>query len=107
MQYCSHSKLVRSSYLGPVSSSNISSLLGLHYQTCVSSCRLWVLLKFTKCILHYDLYGYKSVGQGDGMWWFDLIWLHKLIENSTIRKSELVGVGMALLEEVCHFGDSL
>ena len=33
--------------------------------------------------------------------------LHRLIESGTIRRYGFVGVGMALLEEVCHFGGEL
>ena len=36
------------------------------------------------------------------VWWFERKWSSK--RSSTIRGCDFVGVGMALLEEVCHSG---
>jgi hypothetical protein len=43
------------------------------------------------------------------VWWFEQVWPHRfmclnvwLLGSGTIRRCGLVGVGVALLEEVCH-----
>jgi hypothetical protein len=39
-----------------------------------------------------------------GLWWFEYTWPYG---SGTTRRYDLVGVGVALLEEVCHCGDGL
>ena len=46
----------------------------------------------------FQVYGIQGVGCGS----LNIIAPHKLIESSTIRRHDLVGVDMALLEKVCH-----
>ena len=36
------------------------------------------------------------------MWWLPYTWL---IGSDTIRRCDLVGIGVALLEEISHCGD--
>ena len=48
------------------------------------------------------LQAYRDLGVECGS--VNVIGPHKLIENDNIRRYGLVGVGAALLEEVCHYG---
>jgi hypothetical protein len=44
---------------------------------------------------------YEESGQSCLEWWFEYAWT---MESGTIRKCSLVGVGVALLEEMHHCG---
>jgi hypothetical protein len=47
----------------------------------------------------FDIYYYLIIT----LWWFECFGLG----SGTIRRCDLVGVGVALLEEVCHCGGGL
>jgi hypothetical protein len=70
-------------------------------ETVIDSRDFWI---WTKGIVNYNMAKSWLWGWGSGMWWFEWNDPYRFIGIALLRcKGGLVGVGVALLEEVCHW----